>query len=223
MRFYSPTHGREIGMSATAVSDDPDTQVAQVIDMMRQYSDEDSQTPELYHDAMRAAGPDDPITGNWADVQHRIRFVPDEETAAPFTSFMKGPVVETLVRPIDMRGMLSPEGDCDDFSMTMRARMLALGIPAGFSTVAVDRDDPERYSHVYAIADCSGGVCGPKWDGRVALDASHGPYPGWEAPNPFGKRTDWCINPAASRLAWVFAAGVLIGSLGYLAWWAAQR
>jgi len=223
VRFYHPAHGHDIQMGAVQVSDDPDTQVAQVIDMMRAYSDEDAQTPELRGDAMRAASVDDPITGNWQDVKNRIRFVTDEQTAAPFTSFMKGPVVETLVRPIDMRAMQEPQGDCDDFSMTMRARMLAMGIPAGFSTVAVDPEDPSRYSHVYAIADCSDNACGPKWSGRVALDASHGPYPGWEAPNPFGKRTDWYIHPAASRLAWVFAVGFLIGGFGYLAWWAAQR
>ena len=223
MRFYSPTHGHEIQMGAVQVSDDPDTQVAQVIAMMDQYSDEDSQTPEIRGDALRAAASGDPISGNWADVANRIRFVQDEKTAAPFTSFMKGPIVETLVRPVDMRAMQEPQGDCDDFSMTMRARMLALGIPAGFATVAVDRDDPERYSHVYAIADCSNGVCGPNWDGRVALDASHGDYPGWEAPNPFGKRTDWCIQSAASNLGWVFAVGLLIGGFGYLAWWAAHQ
>ena len=223
MRLYHPAHGHEITVGAVAVSDDPDTQVAQVIDMMRAYSDEDAATPELYNDAARAASPDDPITGNFYDVKNRIRFVTDEETAAPFTSFMKGPVVETLVRPIDMRSMRNPEGDCDDFAQTMRARILALGIPAGFTTVAVDHDDPSRYSHVYAIADCSDNACGPKWDGRVALDASHGPYPGWEAPNPFGKRTDWAIAWEPSRLVCIFGVGFVIGALGYLAYWASQQ
>lgn len=223
MRVYHPAFGHEIGVSGVELSDEPDTQVAQVIDMMRLYSDADGATPELYSDAAAAALPDDPITGNFYDVKRRIRFVPDEQTAQPFASFTKGPIVETLVRPIDMRAMQSPQGDCDCFSMTMRARLLALGIPAGFATVAVDPEDPSRYSHVYAIADCDSGACGPHWSGRVPLDASHGPYPGWEAPNPFGKRKDWAMGCSAPRLAWVFGIGFLLGGLGYLAYWAARQ
>jgi hypothetical protein len=121
--------------------------------------------------------------------------------------------VETLVRPVDMRIMDHPQGDCDDFAMTVRARMLALGIPCDFVTVAVDPDDPERYSHVYAIADCSAGACGARWTGKVPLDASHGAYPGWECPNPYGKRTEWPGFPL-----WKIALGAAVIAAGVWAW-----
>jgi transglutaminase-like putative cysteine protease len=220
MRVYHPNFGGVINVDATPLSDDPDTQVAQVIGMMLDYSDRDAVAPEIRADALRACAmaEGDCVTGNWADVARMITFVQDEDTAEPFSAWLNGPIPETLVRPVDMRRMIKPQGDCDDFSMTIRARMRALGIPCDFATVAVDPDDPERYSHVYAVADCSGGACGPKWNGRVPLDTSHGDYPGWECPNLFGKRTHW---PGAS--GWKIAAGVLVAAGIGAAIWAALR
>lgn len=213
VRAYLPAFGHEIGVSGVEVSDDPDTQVAQTVGLMLGYSGEDARSPGVRSDAVTNAAPDDPITGNFYDVKRTIRFVPDDETARPFTSFARGQIIETLVRPVDMRIMRTPQGDCDDFAMTIRARMLALGIPCDFVTVAVDRDDPSRFSHVYAVADCSGGACGPHYSGRVPLDASHGPFPGWECPNPYGKRAEW---PGISL--WKIAAGVAVA--GFAIWWA---
>ncbi len=200
MKVYSPTHGREINVGTVNLSDDPDTQVAQVLDLMVGLSDEDSLANEIQNDARAACASGE-----------------DESTAEPFTAWLKrDDIPETLVRPIDMRMMAEPQGDCDDFSMMIRARLLALGIPCKFVTVAVDPQDPERFSHVYAVADCSDGRCGPNWSGRVALDTSHGPYPGWEAPNPFGKRAEW---PGVST--WQILAGVvLVAGIGTAIWWA---
>lgn len=198
------------------VSDDPDTQVAQTVGMMLGYSDQDAEAPEVQADAFAAAAPDDPITGNFYDVKRTIRFVPDDVTAQPFTTFGRSDIIETLVRPVDMRIMADPQGDCDDFAMTIRARMRALGIPCDFVTVAVDPQAPGRFSHVYAVADCSGGACGPHYSGRVPLDASHGDYPGWECPNPYGKRAQW---PGVSL--WKIAAGVAVAGLAI--WWALKQ
>lgn len=218
MRVFHPAFGHEIGLSAVELSTDPDTQVAQVVNhLMRPYSETDGLTPELRSDAMRASSPDDPLTGNFFDLKRRIRFVQDEHTGAPFSSWLKGPVIETLVRPIDLRLMREPQGDCDDFAMTMRARLIALGIPSAFCTTAVDWDDPTRFSHVYAVAYCDSGACGPYWSGRVALDASHGPYPGWECPNPFDKRKDWG-GPDS-----FFLAGLLLITAGLAILWASSR
>jgi transglutaminase-like putative cysteine protease len=214
VRVYHPNFGHDIAISGAPLSEDPDTQVAQVVGLMLDYSTADAATAELRADATAASllAGDDPIAGNFWDVKRRLRFVEDAETGAPFAAeFPSSEIVETLVRPIDMRAMASPAGDCDDFSMTTRARLLALGIPARFVTVAVDPEDPSRFSHVYVVADCDGGVCGSNWSGRVALDTSHGDYPGWECPNPFGKREEW---PAAG---WSIAAALAIA--GAAAWW----
>ncbi len=189
--------------------------------MMLDYSDADSQTPELYSDALRgcALGGGDCLSGNFQDIKNTISFVQDEDTAEPFSAWLKqthdgDSAPEVLVRPLDMRRMAFPQGDCDCFATTLRARLRALGIPAGFVTVAVDPEDPTRFSHVYNVADCSTGKCGPMWRGRVALDSSHGEYPGWEAPNPFGKRQEW-----HSGSGWRMLAGIaVVAALGYVAW-----
>lgn len=219
-RVFHPAFGHEINVDATPLSEDPDTQVAQVIDMMVDYSGADSVDPGIRADALRgcALGNGDCIAGNFQDVKNSIRFVQDEDTGEPFTAWLKRThdgdgIPEVLVRPVDMRRMADPQGDCDCFSTTMRSRLLSLGIPAGFVTVAVDPEDPGRYSHVYNFADCSNGVCGPNWNGRVPLDTSHGAYPGWEAPNMFGKRAEW-----PNRSGWKIAGAILI--VGALTWWA---
>lgn|GEM_PF-1056715 len=43
-------------------------------------------------------------------------------------------------------------GDCDDFAMLLVAMARSLGYDATFKTVAVAREDPTAYSHVYAVA-----------------------------------------------------------------------
>lgn len=214
MSFYHPAFGHPINATATEVSDDPDTQVAQTIALMDQYSSEDARSPEVLEHVRRTSYTGDLIIDSFRDVQRRIRFAQDEETAAPFASWMKGPIVEILIRPVDMLRMRDPQEDCDGFAMSLRSMLLARGIPAGFRTRAVDPDEPGRYSHVYAIADCRGGKCGPVWDGIIPLDASHGRYPGWECPNPYGRSADWALGGSWLPIV-LWTAGV-----GLLLWWA---
>ena len=212
-RMFHPSFGHEIQVDVGTLSEDPDEQVAQVIGMMLDYSDVDANSPEILHDARQACiqANGDCIRGNFDDVKKRIAFIQDEDVSEPFTGWLDGPIPEVLVRPVDMRRMANPQGDCDCFSMTIRSRLLALGIPTKFCTVAVDPDDPARFSHVYAVADCSNGRCGPNWDGRVALDTSHMPGPGFEAPNPFGKRAEW---PGISGFE-MFGLVLIIGAVGW--------
>ncbi len=218
MRVYHPSFGHEINVDVGELSEDPDTQVAQVIDMMLDYSDADSKDAGVYNDALRgcALGGGDCLSGNFQDVKNSIQFVQDEDTAEPFTAWLNGPIPEVLVRPVDMRRMAYPQGDCDCFATTLRARLKALGIPAGFVTVAVDPEDPTRFSHVYNVADCSHGKCGPMWSGRVPLDSSHGDYPGWECPNPFGKRQEWNSMSPGFKIG---CAVLLLAAVGAAAWW----
>lgn len=106
---------------------------------------------------------------------------------------------ELLIAPEALLAMPEPAGDCDDFSMLVAALLVAAGVQASFVTVAADQDDRSRFSHVYAVA----------WveDGRLPLDASHGPFPGWEAEwqQPVYRRREWpvfaTITPARPRRA----------------------
>ena len=68
-----------------------------------------------------------------------------------------------------------PRGDCDDFTMLLCCFLEVLGCPWEIVTLAVDPHEPERWSHVYAVAVLEDGSL-------MALDASHGSYPGWEVP-----------------------------------------
>ena len=103
--------------------------------------------------------------------KHWIRFIVDENSVWRF--FHETDQVDFLIAPSVLIRMKRPAGDCDDFSMMMAALLMANGIPCEFVTVACDRNDRRRWSHVYVRAILS--------DGRhVPLDPAVGDYPGWE-------------------------------------------
>lgn len=208
--LYHPGFGHAINVGVREVSSDPDTQVSEVVGMMADYTATDAATPELQSDARRYTITGDPVTDSFATIKRRMRFQTDDITARPFSSWMRGPIVETLVRPIDMRAMADPHGDCDDFSMSVAALLLAKGVDCRFVTVAVDPEQPWRYSHVYVVAYVNGE--------RIPVDTSHGPYPGWEVPNLFGKRQEW---PIVNDGRWLIGAGVLLA--GGLAYWGLRQ
>jgi hypothetical protein len=66
------------------------------------------------------------------------------------------------------------EGDCAIYSMLECAFLDVLGIQWELVTLAVDPKQPDVFSHVYPRAVIDGR--------RIALDASHGKYPGWSVP-----------------------------------------
>ena len=141
-----PALGR-VRYTVTEISDDPDTQVAQTIELMRQYVLEDVSNPILKQDAATAAQ-GDPIADTWnylsrKDGIRQMQFVHDEETARPWEDIGRwSPIVETLIRPVDQIVSLKPQGDCDDFAMYGAAHLLALGVPCSFCTVAADDSIP---------------------------------------------------------------------------------
>ena len=67
------------------------------------------------------------------------------------------------------------KGDCAIFTTLIQALLLYRGIPYETVCVAVDPRQPAEYTHVYPRAVRADGS-------RVVLDASHGPWPGWEVP-----------------------------------------
>jgi hypothetical protein len=111
--------------------------------------------------------------GCWWACKHMMTFVQD----APAVARMFGPhdALELLVSPAAMIRCRQMEGDCDDFTMMICAMLGCLGVPFEIVTVAASPEDPSRYSHVFPRAVMPDGT-------RIALDASHGKYPGWQVP-----------------------------------------
>jgi hypothetical protein len=211
-QVYHPTFGQSVNYQLRQLPDDPDGQVAAMIGDMRQLAIADHQHPLIQQDAAQALmeGNGDPISGVYWFVKRRLTFRQDEEQAAQLPpSFIGRDIIEVLIRPVDAslllrKGMDMPE-DCDGFSTYAASLLLALGVPCNFCTVAVDQEDPGRYSHVYLIAY-------PNSDPSlsVPLDISHGKYPGWECPNPYDKRTEWAVSSGPGLIAWLLIIGAVV-------------
>jgi hypothetical protein len=211
----------DVNYSTSLMSCNPDAQVEQAIRQMAAYSVADSQTPLIQEEAARAtrdAG-DDPIKGAYQLARKRIRFTEDRNVITT------PGVVEVLIRPIDVSlldGRIGPGGvvgDCDDFSMFVAALLLAQGVPCCFATVGADAENPSVYSHVYVVAYTQ--------NGRVAIDASHGKFCGWEAPNRYGKFREWdVVEYSSGSCAGSGSDGVgtllLFGAMLFGAWYLTQ-
>lgn len=199
----------------TPVQAGGDGQTADVISLMRRYAVEDSAAPIIRQQAqaIRVQAQTQglsPIEAAYWWVKNRLRFVRDEQTSTPVRGVeglgSDDVIVETLIRPADMAGLPdgSRVGDCDDFSMYLASLLTALGYEASFATIAAD-EGSDDYSHVYVVVRDSGK--------RIPLDASHGGYPGWEAPEAGrgARYREWPVTGGVSP--W----GVVILLIG--AWW----
>jgi hypothetical protein len=82
--------------------------------------------------------------------------------------------LQLLIAPDVLVRMRSMEGDCAIYTMMVCAMLEALGLTWQICTGAVDRNQPDIFSHVWARVVLPGGP--------EALDASHGLYPGWQVP-----------------------------------------
>jgi hypothetical protein len=176
---------RELGPHA-------DSQVEQTVDLMRERVREDAADPGFQEYARRVIGNASDVAGAaWQHVKGVIRFHRDEELGAGLSGAVGDEVaadtVEVIIRPREMAKFVASGracGDCDDFSMYLACLLEAVGVPCAFVTVAADERAPDQYSHVYVRAYPGNGEA-------IALDASHGAYPGWEVPNMFGKLREW--------------------------------
>jgi len=207
----------DVNYSSVPMSVVPDRQVEQAIAQMSRYAIDDAQSEPVKADALsatRAAG-GDPVVGAWQRAKKRIRFVEDQNVITT------PGVVEVLIRPVDvclLDARLGPGGvigDCDDFSMFVASLLLAQGVPCCFATVAADPDSPDAYSHVYVVAYADGK--------RMAIDASHGKFCGWEAPNRFGKMREWDLYESARSCSGGVGSLFLLLVLGVAAWWYVDR
>ena len=203
---------------ATLTGDDPDQQVADTIGLMSHYVREDSRNPTVIKDAAQIAPPGtDPTEAVFWHVKQLIRFQHDEVTAKPLESRLLKmglgyPVVEVLIRPVDMLTWREDTGqqqvgDCDDYAMLTAALLRAHGIRSSFVTAAADPRIPGQFSHVYVAAY-------PE-SGRIALDTSHGSYPGWEVSEHVTRREEWPLEAGL--------AGWIVLSLIVLVLWAGRK
>jgi hypothetical protein len=114
------------------------------------------------------------IQGTFDYLKEHVSFIEDEDILRQAFGINSG--VELLITPARLLSMNKPMGDCDDFSMLVKAILLNFGIDNDFVTVAADKDNPRKWSHVYNMATLRDGT-------NKFIDTSHGKYLGWEAPN----------------------------------------
>jgi hypothetical protein len=197
-----------VNFTAAMLPDDGYGQVATTIEMMRQYAKRDASNP-IFLDALwefqQKNRLTDPCMMAFQFARSLMYFQRDELTGAE----LDPNTVEVLIRPVDAvllsqhNGAKSP-GDCDCFSMLVAAALAARDVPCAFVTVAADPNSPDSWSHVYVVA----------WPGtahRCAIDASHGPYAGWEAPGTASYR-EWPLNGGGVQTAVVL--GFLLAAAG---------
>ena len=98
-----------------------------------------------------ACGSSDPGALAWAVfwyVKHCVKFRSDEGTMMQVGE----QALDLLTAPAVLVRMKDPGEDCDGFTMLSAAMLTILGMPVLVTTVAVDLDDPRRWSHVFLCA-----------------------------------------------------------------------
>ena len=119
-------------------------------------------------------------------IKSHVTFVSDEQVLADYFGY-QDPAQELLITPQVLLSMPTPMGDCDDFSMLAASLLLAAQIPTSFITIAVDRNEPNRFSHVYLMAY----LCDE--DRWIPFDCSHGSQLGWQYSGEIYRQEIWSI------------------------------
>jgi hypothetical protein len=118
-------------------------------------------------------------------IKNHVKFVSDESILGSELGY-KDLNQELLIPADTLLHMTQPMGDCDDFSMLVASFMLCIGVPVWYVAVAVDQEQPWRFSHVY---------CKVLVDGEsIPFDASHGKQLGWETKNQVFRRMEWVVS-----------------------------
>jgi transglutaminase-like putative cysteine protease len=122
-------------------------------------------------------------------IRNKIRFVEDESLL--YTELGVDPPEldkELLIVPPVLLRMPVPMGDCDDYSLLMASMCLATGIRPYYVTVAADKQDAMKLSHIYVCAYLS------DEDSFLPLDAGNrlAVPPGWES-DKVTRKAIWTI------------------------------
>jgi transglutaminase-like putative cysteine protease len=119
-------------------------------------------------------------------IKSHVKFEEDEKILASQLGY-EDVHQELLISPPVLLSMPKRMGDCDDFSMLAASMLLAAQIPCGFVTIAVDKNEPNRFSHVFV-------KCYLTDEGNaVNFDCSHGTHLGWMYKGPIYRYLEWKI------------------------------
>jgi len=110
----------------------------------------------------------------WWWCKYSVKKLPHQEFKAIVSAFPEKK--QLIIDPSALLSMAKWIGDCSTFTMLVCSLLKCLGVPYDLVTVAVDPREPQLYTHVYPEAILEDGA-------RLPLDASHGPYPGWQVPS----------------------------------------
>jgi hypothetical protein len=226
---YHPDFGDVIGYTFYPLPEDPDGQVNVALDRILQWAREDVSDPMVQAAAAQALQfgfdptltyPQQCMNGVWKLVKGSMRFKEDSALAQDLAvnDPRKEDVVEVVIRPADMARMIARQGvgreDCDGFEGYASALFGALGIPCSIVAVSADREEPNRYSHVYMAVYADGE--------RTPLDFSHGPYPGWECPNT-GRLREYPMYPRYGLMDALLPLTIAAGALWFACSYAQGR
>ena len=214
---YHPDFGQPVSYAFESMPEDPNAQVRMTVERVIRHILADCLNPDVQGQARQALelGSGDPIAGVWRAVKPYIRFRQDFDIAQDLGTAdpRKASVVETLIPPAVQAVLIKLRGhgveDCDGFTMYAGCLLVALGIPVTMCTVSAERARPREFSHVYLVAYPNGQ--------RVAMDVSHGPYPGWECPNT-GRKREWIIGAETVRPSVAVPLLIAAAAGGLLLW-----
>lgn len=171
--------------------DNPDRATAQTLELMCRMIDRAASDPVLVAAARDAVqrfrgGPLYAMSGRnpfespaaiaesiWWWAKHALRFVHHDGLIRVW--FNERDQLQLLIGPDLLLRMNEWKGDCAIYTMLICAMLRALGVRFEIVTVAANPHEPDIFGHVYPRALLPAG-------GRLALDASHGSYPGWKVP-----------------------------------------
>ena len=139
---------------------------------------DDPEVQRAARDAVSGLGLDQATPSNiarcvWVWLFNHIEFVTDDALLLKFMG--RQDERELLISPAVMVRARKKQGDCDCFTMMGCALLTCLGVPAFIKTYKCDRRDSDRWAHVCIAVGLEDGSL-------MAVDASHGDYPGWEVP-----------------------------------------
>lgn len=158
---------------------DPELQVRQIVSLMTavvKHSEGDPIIAAAWRDAwdrFRGVTFGDEIQCAWWYAKYLVKFVHHSELLRDWMFSLDD--TQLLISPDALLRMRAPKGDCAIFTTLIQALLSYRGISYETVTVAVNPAMPDFFGHVYPQAVRADGS-------RIALDASHGKYPGWEVP-----------------------------------------
>jgi hypothetical protein len=135
-----------------------------------------------------------PAEACWCWCKHYLRFKHHGSMFEAWSADLGDPrtKLQLLIAPDVLVRMSRMEGDCAIYTMMLAAMLESLGLRWEIVTAAVDRGQPDIFSHVWPRVVLPGGA--------ESLDASHGKYPGWQVPAEDVHRM-WVFDQNGSRIS----------------------